>query len=87
MPPDHVKKMSDRYKEICGCITCLKMKMFQELLNKIRRTILDQQLKRAHDRSKLGGLAIATQVKIYDTEMNLKKTVREAVTRFIAILQ
>ena len=52
MPLD-VKKMSDRYKEMCSCITCLKTKMCQESLVRFRKTVL-QQLKRAHDRAKCG---------------------------------
>ena len=74
-----MKKMSDRYREeMCGCITCLKIKMFQESLNRFRRSILNE-LKRDHDRSKHGG---SNKVKRYDTEMNFKETVREAVTKF-----
>ena len=82
MPPD-VKRMSNRYKEMCGCITRLMMEMFQESLNRVSRNILEQ-MKRSHDRSKCGGSkrkAIANKIKRYETEMNFKKTVREAVTK------
>ena len=50
-----VKKMSEQYKEMCSCLVCVKMKMYQESLNKYQRNILEQ-LKRAHDRSRRGFL-------------------------------
>ena len=71
MPPD-MKKMSDRYKEMYSCVTCLKMKMCQESLVRFRKGVL-QQLKRAHDdRAKYSSSArrrIANQVQKYETEI------------------
>ena len=44
MPPD-VKKTSDRNKEMYSCITCIKMKLYQEsLVSRFRKGVL-QQLK------------------------------------------
>ena len=75
--------MSERYKEICSCLVCVKMKMYQESLNRYRRHILEQ-LKRSHDRSSRGlskRRACGNRVRCYETQTNFKETVKESVSK------
>ena len=64
-----VKKMSNRDKEMSICITCLKMKVYQESQVRFRKGVL-QQLKRVDDgviHSSSTRRRIANQVQKYET--------------------
>ena len=75
--------MSDRYKQMCSCLTCLKMKMFQQSLNIYRKNLL-QFLKRSHSRTTRGGSrrrAAANNISVYESQTDFSESVRSAVTR------
>ena len=82
MPPE-VKPMSNRYKEMCSCLTCLKMRMAQEALNRYRRMVVNQ-LKRKHEGARRGSnrrKQFARMKSTLERQVNLSESVKDAVTK------